>query len=191
MAEQSCLLFDHPGNENTEAVALRVAARVAEGGIGHVVVASNTGQSARALATQVSHAARVVCVTHQVGFSAPGVDEMPAEARLELEKEGIRVLTATHLMAGIDRACRLKAQGLYPAEIVAHSLRMLGQGLKVAVEVAVMALDAGLVPLGAEIVAVGGTGRGADTACVILPAHGHDLFSTQVREILCMPRQKA
>ena len=93
-------------------------------------------------------------------------------------------------MGGIDRACRFKNQGLYPGEIVAHSLRILGQGLKVCVEIAAMATDAGLLPYGEEVVAVGGSGRGADTVCVLLPAHGHDLFACQVREILCMPRGK-
>lgn len=188
MTDLRCLLFDRSGAENTTAVADRVAARLADGGIHHVVVASNTGQTARVLASSVGETAAMVSVTHQVGFAAPGVDEMPPEARAALAAEGVRVLTATHLMAGIDRACRFKAQGLYPAEIVAHTLRILGHGLKVAVEISTMALDAGLVPHGEEVIAVGGTGRGADTACVILPAHGHDLFSTQIREILCMPR---
>lgn len=188
MTQLDCTLFDRPGAQNTQAVADRVSARLRDGGIRHVVVASNTGASARQVAETAGPTARVVCVTHQVGFAAPGVDEMPAEARAALTDDGIQVLTATHLMAGIDRACRFKAQGLYPAEIVAHTLRILGHGLKVAVEVATMALDAGLVPHGEEVIAVGGTGRGADTACVILPAHGHDLFASQVREVLCMPR---
>jgi hypothetical protein len=65
---------------------------------------------------------------------------------------------------------------------------MLGQGLKVAVEVSVMATDAGLLRPGEEAVAIGGTNRGADTAIVVRPTHGQSFFDTRVVELLCMPR---
>jgi hypothetical protein len=62
--------------------------------------------------------------------------------------------------------------------------------MKVAVEIAIMALDAGLIPYGKEIIAIAGTGQGADTAVVCLPAHGKDFFSFELREIICKPRLK-
>ena len=88
----------------------------------------------------------------------------------------------------MDRAIRNKFGGVYPAEIMAQTLRIFGQGLKVCVEVASMALDAGLIPHGADVVAVGGSAAGADTAVVILPAHSNQFFDTRVREIICKPR---
>lgn len=75
-----------------------------------------------------------------------------------------------------------------PAQVVAHALRMFGQGTKVCVEIAVMALDAGLIPFGREIIAIGGTGRGADTALVLTPAHSRQFFATWIHEIICKPR---
>lgn len=175
------------GEENTkETVALAVK-RAKELGIKRIVVASNTGRTALACAEAFD--GEVICVTHHVGFMEPGVDEMPAQRREQLTAKGVKMLTTTHLMAGIDRAVRLKFGGLYPAEIMAASLRMLGQGVKVCVEVAVMALDAGLVPYGEEIIAIGGTGSGADTAVVILPAHSNSIFDTKVKEIICKPRE--
>lgn len=75
-----------------------------------------------------------------------------------------------------------------PPSIVAHTLRMFGQGTKVAVEIAVMALDAGLIPYGSEVIAIGGSGGGADTALVVKPAHAKNFFDTQIREIICKPR---
>lgn len=110
--------------------------------------------------------------------------------RQRLQEQGVKVLTTTHLLAGVDRSLRTKFQGIYPAEIIAMALRLLGQGLKVCVEISVMALDAGLIPYGEEIVAVGGTARGADTACIIVPAHSKTFFNTVVKEIICMPREK-
>ena len=182
-----CVLFEKAGRDNTEQTVTLAAERAEVLGI-DLVVASNTGFTANLLRDRVGDDCRVVCVTHQVGFRSPGEDELPPEVREKLTARGVAVLTTTHLMGGIDRACRFKNQGLYPAEIVAHTLRLLGQGLKVCVECAVMALDAGLIRHDQEVVAVGGTGRGADTACVIQPAHGHDIFALRVREILCKPR---
>ena len=52
-----------------------------------------------------------------------------------------------------------------------------------------MALDAGLVPYGEEIIAVAGSGTGADTALVITPAHSNNFFDTKVKEIICKPRE--
>jgi len=92
-------------------------------------------------------------------------------------------------MAGLDRAVRNKFGGVYPSEIIAQTLRMLGQGVKVCVEVAGMALDAGLIPYGVDVVSVGGTGRGADSAIVIAPAHSNQFFDTKIREIICKPRE--
>lgn len=66
---------------------------------------------------------------------------------------------------------------------------MLGQGVKVCVEIAGMAADAGLVPYGEEIIAVAGSGTGADTALVITPAHSNNFFDTSVKEIICKPRE--
>ena len=79
--------------------------------------------------------------------------------------------------------------GLYPAEIIAQALRILGQGLKVCVEISTMSLDAGLIPYGEEVVAVAGTGSGADTAVVIATAHSNRFFDTKVKEIICKPRE--
>lgn len=45
-------------------------------------------------------------------------------------------------------------------EIIANTLRMFGQGVKVCVEVATMALDAGLIPYGEDVIAAGVSGVG-------------------------------
>ncbi|MDY6827482.1 MAG: pyruvate kinase alpha/beta domain-containing protein [Bacillota bacterium] len=179
--------FERYGKANTEDTVQAVLTRAEELGIKHVVVASNTGATAEMFAGK---GLEVVCVTHHVGFTGPGEDELGSEARQRLGEKGIKILTTTHLLAGIGRALRSKFGGVYPAEIVASTLRMFGQGLKVCVEISGMALDAGLIPYGEEIIAVGGTGRGADTAAVIVPAHSNQFFNTKIKEIICMPREK-
>ncbi len=180
--------WDGPGPVNTAATAELAVRRARELGLRRLVVASNTGATALALRRAADEDMNVVCVTHSVGFRTPGVDEMPGAARRELAALGVQLLTTTHFLAGVDRALRLVHGGFHPSDVVAMSLRMLGQGLKVAVEVSVMATDAGLLPPGEEAVAVGGTNRGADTALVVRPAHGQSFFDTRVVEIICMPR---
>ena len=174
------------GKENTtQAIALAVK-RAKELGIKHIVVASNSGWTAEKL---ISQGFEIVCVTHHVGFQGPGVDEMPPEIRKKLQEQGVKVLTTTHLFAGLDRAVRNKFGGVYPAEIMAQTLRMFGQGVKVGVEIAGMALDAGLIPYGQDVVAIGGTGEGADAAIVVRPAHSNHFFDTIVKEVICKPRE--
>lgn len=151
------------------------------------MVASNSGKTCKKL---LGKGFNLVCVTHQVGFAGPGVDEMEAAVREELLQQGVKILTTTHLLAGVDRAIRFKFGGVYPAEIMAQTLRIFGQGVKVATEIAVMALDAGLIPYGQEVIAIGGTAEGADAAIVVLPAHSNRFFDTEIREIICMPRSK-
>lgn len=51
-----------------------------------------------------------------------------------------------------------------------------------------MAADAGLVRVDEDIIAIGGTGRGADTALVLAPSYVHRFFNTRVKEIICKPR---
>jgi len=147
------------GSVNTSATVKAALERAKELSVKQVVVASNSGSTARLL---IGQGLEVICVTHHVGFSSPGLDEMEPQVRRDLDKEGVKLLTTTHLLAGVDRALRTKFEGIYPAEIAATTLRMFGQGVKVCVEISVMALDAGLIAYGEEVIAVGGSGRGAD-----------------------------
>lgn len=173
------------GPANTDATIAAALGRARELGLSRIIVASHRGHTAAKL---IDSGLEIVCVTHQAGFARPGEDEMPAAVRRKLAAAGVKVLTATHLLAGVDRALRFKFQGVYPSEIVATSLRMLGQGVKVCAEIAGMATDAGLTPPGEDVVCIAGSGTGADTACVISPAHSQHFFDMKVREIICKPR---
>src|SRR5690554_6021668 len=95
------------GSHNTEKTVEAALQRAKELGIKHIVVASNSGATAELLAGK---GLQVVCVTHHVGFTGPGEDELGAEKRNKLNGQGVKVLTATHLLAGVDRALRFKFQ---------------------------------------------------------------------------------
>ena len=181
------MLWEKRGPKNTEATVEAALKRAEELNINHIVVASNSGETAKHF---INKGVYVTCVTHHVGYKEPGESEISAETVNYLQQQGVQVLTTTHLLAGVDRGVRFKFGGLYPAEIIASALRLFGQGPKVCVEISCMALDAGLIPYGKEIISVAGSGRGADTACVIVPAHSNYFFDTTVKEIICMPREK-
>ena len=184
------MYFDKPGPENT-VETLRIAVQEAKKKqISHIVVASNTGDSAFALLEEKrkqGYEGSLVCVTHVYGFSENGKNELSDDKRTELEKYDVRCFTAAHSLSGAERSLTRKFQGVYPVEIIAHTLRMFGQGIKVCVEIAAMALDAGLIPYGKPVITLGGTGRGVDTAVFITPGYTSSVLDTKVHEILCKP----
>ena len=177
--------FKKPGPRNTQATIDLALQTARERGIKHIVVASTSGRTAMLLAH--CHDLRVVCVTHVYGFSENGKNEMEEQVRLELQQRGVHVLTTTHVLSGVERGISAQSGGMYPAEIMSNTLRMLGQGTKVCVEIAIMALDTGLIPHGDAVIAIGGTGAGADTAAIVTPAHAQHVFKTKLHEILCKP----
>lgn len=183
------MTFSKPGPENTGA-ALRIALEAAAQKNFDLVVASNTGSTVEALLAlknEVHTPVSIVMVGQVDGFSAPGTNALTAEKRALLEAQGVRIVTAAHALSGAERGISRKFGGVYPAELVAASLRMLSQGVKVCVEIAMMALDCGAISCGRPVVCVGGTGRGADTACIVTPAYTAGLFDTKINEILCKP----
>jgi hypothetical protein len=95
-----------------------------------------------------------------------------------------------HALSGVERAISNKFGGAYPVEIIAHTLRTFGHGLKVCYEITLMAADAGLIKTKNEVIAIGGRSRGADTSVVIKPANLNNFFNIELKEIICMPRDK-
>jgi len=63
----------------------------------------------------------------------------------------------------------------------------MGEGTKVCVEIVLMAADAGLIPVDKDVIAIAGTGRGADTALRIKPANAARFFDLKIREVLAKP----
>jgi hypothetical protein len=72
-------------------------------------------------------------------------------------------------------------------ELMANVLRRMGEGTKVCVEIVLMAADAGLISGDNDVVAIGGTGGGADTALRICPANASRFFDLKIREVIAKP----
>jgi len=184
--------FDKHGEANTTDAARFAIERAKELGIGTIVVASTSGKTALVFFdAMIGSGLRLVIVTHVIGFTKPGEWEFSKEIADQLQKQGVRIVTSTHALSGLERALSRspKVGGGSRTEAIAEALRrVVAVGLKVAVECVMMAADAGAIGINEEIIAVGGTASGADTVCVIRPAHTANFFDLQVREIVAMPR---
>lgn len=177
------LFMDYSENNTAEVVALATA-RARELNITKIVVASGSGATARQfMKAWPPH--QLVIVRHVCGFDEPNVQEMPPEAEQEILASGAKLVTAAHAFGGFGRAVRRKFATYQPDEIVANAFRIFGQGTKVACEISLMACDAGYIRTDEMVVSVGGTGKGADAALVLTPAHTHGFFSMKVHEIIC------
>jgi len=192
--EAKTTYFEKPGVGNTDAVLALAKQRAKELGIKTILVASTSGKTA-VKAMNVFKGLRVIVVTHSAGFLEPDVQEFTEENRKIVEGKGGIFLTAAHAFGGISRAFRQSEIPQAPAtyvvgDLIASTLRVFGQGVKVACEIAVMAADAGLVRTDEEVIAIAGTGRegaGSDTAIVVQPNNAHRFFDLKVKELICKP----
>ncbi|MHA1224336.1 MAG: pyruvate kinase alpha/beta domain-containing protein [Candidatus Heimdallarchaeaceae archaeon] len=181
------LYFEKVG-DFTKTVFEIVKKRIAKDEIKQIVVATTSGKTAL-LATDFFDNKEVIAVTHQAGFREPGEMEISKETIVSLKEKGVKVITATHVLAGIDRAIRKKHGTWMISELIAETLRTFGQGTKVCAEIVMMAADSGILRVKEDVIAVGGTGRGADTAWVMKPAHSHQFFNLRFKELLCKPKE--
>ncbi len=185
--ETKTVYFAKPGTGNTS-VALRIAkARAEELGIKTILVASTTGSTA-VKAAKVLAGMRVIAVSHSAGHLEANTQEFTEENKRVAENKGVIVLTTTHVFGGISRAMRNQFKMYLLGETIANTLRFFGQGMKVAVEISIMAADAGLVRTDEDVISIAGTARGADTVILLTPVNSTRLFSLKIKEILCKPR---
>ena len=181
-----------PGNgpdytKETIAQSLEAASRH---GIRQIIVASNTGQTALALldaCDQLKSPPAIICVTHVTEFSPSCHNELADSQRQLLLDRGCQIVTAAHALSGVERCFSQTSGGISRTEVVASTLRLFGQGVKVALEISLMARDAGLIKAMTPVIAIGGTKRGADTAVILTPSTSAQLLQTKIHTIICKP----
>lgn len=191
MYRSSIVYLNAPGGENTDIVLDAVAERLSNRDISHVVVASDSGGTGiKAVERLKDTGVKIVVVTEHCGFDKEGENSMSPEMEKRLVENGATIVRATHALSGVERSISKRLGGSSRIEVIAEVLRALfGQGMKVAVEITIMAADSGAIPSGnAPVIAVAGTEWGADTACVVRPAHSNGFFNLRVLEVLAIPR---
>ena len=181
--------FEKPGKQNSMKVMELAALKAKELHLETALIASTTGNNAK-LAVDLLDGIDIVVVTHTAGYAEPDGQEFDSKIKDYVESKGAKVLTAQHTFAGVNRAIRNNLGGYQPDEIIAHVLRIFGQGMKVVIEIAMMAADAGYVSTQKPVIAIGGTHRGADLGVVLIPANSPDFFNIKILDIFCMPSIK-
>lgn len=185
--EKTIHYFKNPGEENTDKLIELVKARKNELNIQNIVVASVSGKSSLKIREAIPDV-NIISITHHAGFKEKGKLEITPKYKKKLEESNITLYTGSHALSGVGRGISNKFGGITPVEIIAATLRMFGQGIKVCVEITIMAADAGLIPMDKEIIAIGGTARGIDAAVVLEPAHMINFFDLKIKEIIAKPR---
>ncbi len=183
--------FEKSGSQNTEK-ALKIAKKYADQfGIKDIVIASTTGTTAEKAAEIFNPKDyNIMIVTHAYYFVNNKIRQEFLEENINsLKKLGLKFHIGTHSMSGIERGIRLNKEAWQFVDLLA---KMLGyhfsQGVKVCIEISATICDAGLIPdLERDIIAVGGTGSGADTVCLIKPAPTSDFKNLRVKAILAKP----
>jgi uncharacterized protein len=183
----SCRYFHKPGGKNTRGVLEAVSKRAKDISIRKILIASYSGRTAFEALKILDKDINIIVVTHVTGYAKSDVQELDEKDRKELESQGVKVLTCQHAFGGVGRGVRNKLDTYQIDEIMAHTLRVFGQGVKVAIEVTLMAADAGLVRTDEDVISVGGTAQGVDSALVLKPANSAHFFDLKVREIICKP----
>lgn len=175
LCERNVPYFAEYGRKNTGETLNVVKDRV-DSTIKAVVVASTSGETGATFSAALRGLVPVVVVSHE---------EMRPSHKQKIRELGGDFVEKTHLP--------LHGEGM---DGVRETFRTLGQGFKVAVEVILIAADTGRIPLHQDVIGVGGTGTGADTAIVARATRTDDVFSgdeskkLEIREVLAMPRQK-
>ena len=184
--EGKIVYFDKPGSDNTEEAFNIAKKRAEELGIKTIVVATTMGDTG-ARAAEFFKGLKVVVVTHVTGFREPDVQQLTDENRKKIESKGAVIVTAAHAFTGVEGALRKRFNMHLHGDIIATTLRIFGQGMKVVCEVTLMAADAGVVRTDEEVITIAGTGRGADLVVVLKPTNSSNFFDLRVQEILCKP----
>lgn len=179
--------FEKPGPQNTTRTLEMARRRAGQLGLHTVLVASTSGTTG-VEAAELLKDHNVIVVSHSTGFSRPNTQQLTAENRAAIEAVGATILTCQHAFGGVNRAVRRQLGTYLTDEIIAYTLRTFGEGMKVCTEIALMAADAGLVTVGEPCISVAGSGRGADTAVVLVPANAQQFFDLRVMEVLAKPR---
>jgi len=187
MNEMAATYFMSPGADNTRYVLKIAAKHAADVGIKTVLIATCSGKTALDAVDIFQSDTRIIALTHVTGFTSPDIQELSDENRSIMTQKGITVFTGQHAFGGVGRAVRNKVGTYQVDEIMAFTLRVFGQGTKVAIELALMAADAGLIHTDEDVISIGGTIAGADTALVLQGANSARFFDLKVRKILCKP----
>jgi len=198
MVKRQVYYFNEPGEGDTQLVIEAVSQRLEAGGVDKVIVASDSGETAAKFAANLKGKAELICVSGGPSRREGG-EEWPSlkqELRQDMERLGVAIIDRAPYVFHSSVLEAAEGAGAFPERLIMETLYCFGQGMKVAVEVALMAVSSGYVAPFQDVIAVGGSGTGADTAIVLRATYPAALFDKdpskkmEIKEIIAMPIAK-
>lgn len=196
---RSVLFFLKPGSSNTQSVLEMVKKRLELKDIKKVLVPATTGKTAKLFSSEIGDDTQILTISESeiVSFSRT----------LDYSKEGLLGELIRQRLQDINRSLSKNLRReifdmtLLPFsgekwDIVKEILYAFGQGMKVAIEISIAAVELQKVEPQAKIIATGGTEKGVDTAVVLRTSSRAEAFSKIqvkrliVQEVICMPIEK-
>ena len=198
MVKRQVYYFDEPGEGNTQLVIEAVSQRLKAGGIRKVIVASTSGETAAKFARSLKGKLELICVSEapyrrEWGEGWPCLKQ---EFRQVLEELGVAIIDKAPYVFHNSVLESGRWSDAFPERLVKETLYCFGQGMKVAVEVVLMGVSCGYVTPYEDVIGVGGSGKGADTAIVLRATYPACLFDKEsakrleIKEVIAMPISK-
>ena len=177
MEAKPTLYFDKGGPENSQETLEAAKKRALEIEPEAVVITSSSGKTAL-------EAARIFAGTNIRLIGAPFQKHLwdrhrPLEPQFadECRQLGMEFLPDKPIVPMLDSQ----------RPDIVNSWRTVSQGFKVALQVASMCVDTGLLKPGDHVISIGGSSRGADTAIAVQICGFDDILKSNVTEIIAMP----
>lgn len=187
--------FRYCGEVNTEKVLHAARKRCEELKINKIVIASETDRSAlKAVDVFRAINTKIIVVTHYPATTLGPRGDIPiglmrkeySETKEKLLENGVKIVQGSRPFAPPSRS--IKWDNPSPEGVMDKTLDVFGAGTKIAIEVAIMATDAGEIDEEEEIISCAGTYKGLDTALVVRTAYSMNFFKDfEVREIIVKP----
>lgn len=191
--------FDEPGEQNSDYVFEAISKYISEKKPKYLIIASTSGKTALKFAEALKERIKIICISEPPSRQLWG-DKWPTlDSDIKKKLKELNVTVVDYIPYKFHNSVLEHARWYFPVveHVVGDTLAMVGgQGLKVAVQIIFMAVEAGLVKEGEEVLAVAGYGGGADTAIVAKAGFPEMIFSAdverrlEVKEILAMPKKK-
>jgi len=153
-----------------------------------IVLATTKGNTALTASDIFQKGMNIVAVTHSTGFIKENFQELEASISKNIEEKGIKILSSVMPFHSWNDHYRKRSGAIMPTTIIADTLRLFGQGTKVCVEIVMMACDAGMIPHGQPVLAIAGTGKGADTVLSMVGCNSRKFFDMKIIDVIAKPR---
>jgi hypothetical protein len=200
MTEQMVNFFEEAGAKNTDHVIGAVKKRIRHGDVGKVLVASESGRLALRVREEVPPSVSVICVTYDRQTRTRY--RKPRLMKQRLLKAGVAVVDTVREPMGRRLVFRnwferktLRLLGTHADLFWMTLISVGGHGFRTAVEIMFMAVESGKVKIGERVIALAGTGWGADSAIVVRGSRFEDAVAEdpgkrlKIEEILAMPKR--